>query len=283
MRAADLIAKVKTLTPISQAALNLVTLLDRPETDNEDVVRVLKFDNVLTAKLLRACNSPIFAFEDPISSVDQAVLILGHQQILRIALSISFSSTMSAPLPGYAAQAKELWRHSLTTALAAENLARNNNAIEVHHSVAFTAGLLHDIGKLVLSQVLTPDFQSAIRTRVTQGGFSRAEAEKEVVGADHAEVGMVLLQSWRLPEDIVEAVANHHHPISRPEPRLSSVVHAANGVAHLIGSDLGWEVFAVRIDAGAVAALGIDRGRLDELMIAAHDSMSQVENLMRAA
>ena len=283
MIAADLIAKVKTLTPVSQAALNLVNLLDRPDINNEDIVCVLKFDNVLTAKLLRACNSPIFAFEEPISSVDQAVLILGHQQILRLALSISFSSTLSVPLPGYATHARELWRHSLTTALAADNIAKTNSAIESHPSIAFTAGLLHDIGKLVLGQVLTADFQSAIRARVTQAGHSRADAEKEVVGVDHPEVGKCLLQSWRLPDEIVEAVANHHHPVSKPEPKLSSIVHAANGVAHLIGSDLGWGEFAVRTDAAAIEALGIDREKLDELMIAAHDSVSQVESLMRAA
>jgi HD-like signal output (HDOD) protein len=102
-----------------------------------------------------------------------------------------------------------------------------------------------------------------------------------VIGVDHAAIGECLLQTWRLPEDIIEAVAHHHNPVFKPQPRLSSVVHAANCVAHSIGSDLGWEAFAVNADAGVVAALGLDREKLDELMIAAHDSMSQVESLMR--
>lgn len=281
MNANELIAKVKNLTPVSHAALNLVSMLDQPAISNEDVVRVLKFDNVLTAKLLRACNSPFFGLEEPVSSVEQAVLILGHQQILHIALSIAFSSSMATPLPGYAAEGRELWQHSLVTALAAEDIARDNHSVPVEPPVAFTAGLLHDIGKLVLDHVLTPDLQSAVRTRITQDGRSGSEAEKEIIGVDHAEAGKCLLQSWRLPDEIVEAVANHHTPVSTPQPKLSSLIHTADCLAHLIGSNLGWEAFAVRADAGAAEALGINQDKLDELIIHAHESMSQVESLMQ--
>ena len=283
MTANDLIAKVKNLAPVSHAALNLVGLLDKPSISNEDIVNVLKFDNVLTAKLLRACNSPFFGLEEPVSSVDQAVLILGHQQILHITLSIAFSGTMATPLPGYAAEAKELWQHSLVTALAAENVARSGTTIEVDGSVAFTAGLLHDIGKVVMNVVLTTDFQAAVRSRITQDGLSRTDAEREVIGADHAEVGKCLLQSWRLPEDILEAVEHHHNPVSKPHPKLSSLVHTANCLAHLIGSNLGWESFAISANADAMEALGINQERMEDLMISCHDSMSQVEHLMQMA
>jgi HD-like signal output (HDOD) protein len=100
MTANELIAQVKHLAPVSNAAMNLMGMLDRPGIGNEDVVQVLKFDNVLTAKLLRACNSPFYGLEEPVSSVEQAVFILGHQQILHIVLSIAFSSSMVTPLPG---------------------------------------------------------------------------------------------------------------------------------------------------------------------------------------
>jgi putative nucleotidyltransferase with HDIG domain len=283
MTATELIAKVKNLAPVSHAALNLVGMLDQPAISNEDIVHILKFDNVLTAKLLRACNSPFFGLEQPVSSVEQAVLILGHQQILHIALSIAFSSSMAAPLPGYAAEGKELWQHSLVTAVVAEIIANDSHAVRVEPPVAFTAGMLHDIGKLVMNHVLTAELQTAIRARITQEGRSRTEAEQEIVGTDHADVGGCLLQSWRLPEDILEAVSNHHKPVSEPIPRLSSLVHAADCLAHMIGSNLGWEAFAVRADNAAIQALGIDRGKLDEMVITAHDSMGQVETLMKMA
>jgi putative nucleotidyltransferase with HDIG domain len=283
MTATEIIGKVKTLAPVSPTALKLVGLLDQPTISNEDIVQLLRFDTVLTAKLLRVCNSPLFGLEDPVSSVEQAVLILGHQQILHVALAITFGGTMATPLPGYAAEAKELWQHSLVTALAAENIARNFRIVPVEIPVAFTAGMLHDIGKVVLNHVLTKDTQAAIRKCITQDNRSRTEAEQEIIGVDHADIGKCLLATWHLPDEIIEAVGNHHHPVSKPQPKLSSLVHAANCMAHLIGSNLGWEAFAVRADAGAVVALGIDRDALDELLITAHDSMGQAENLMQLA
>jgi putative nucleotidyltransferase with HDIG domain len=283
MTAEELVAKTRSLAPVSHSALKLVGLLDQPAISNEDIVQVLKFDNILTAKLLRACNSPLFGLEEPVASVEQAVLMLGHQHILHVAVSIAFSSNMAAALPGNAAEAKELWRHSLVSALAAENLARNTTAVTVEPPIAFTAGLLHDIGKVVMSHALAAEVQSAVRSRVAHDGLSGTEAERELIGVDHAEVGRCLLVSWRLPEEIIESVGNHHHPISRPKPQLSALVHAADCLAHLIASNQGWEVFAVNADAEAVSALGIDQERLGGLVLDAREAMNQVENLVQMA
>jgi putative nucleotidyltransferase with HDIG domain len=279
----EVIAKVKNLPAVSQAALKLVTLLDQPAVSNEDVVTVLKYDDVLTAKLLRACNSPYFGFDEQVSSVEQAVMILGHQQILHMVLSLAFGGAMSTRLPGYAIEAKELWFHSLSTAVAAEHLARSGLPMEVEPPVAFTAGLLHDIGKLALHQVLDTGTQTAIRDCIIQQRLPRNVAEREILGTDHCEVGARLLETWRLPVEIVEAVAHHHSPVGTPQPKLSAVIHVSNCLVHLIGSTLGWECYAVIADAGANEALGITPEKLECLMISVHDSAQQVEHFMKLA
>jgi len=283
MTAPELVSKVKNLPAVSQAALKLVGLLDQPAVSNDDVVEVLKYDNVLTAKLLKSCNSPLFGFDEPVASVDQAILILGHQQILHVVLSLAFGGAMSTPLPGYGAEAKELWAHSLQTALAAETLVKRGLPMEVDGPVAFTSGLLHDMGKLVLSHVLTPETMAAVRARITDGKLDRTEAEREILGTDHAEVGACLLESWRLPANIVESVAHHHAPVSQPAPQLSVLTHTANCLAHLVGSTLGWEGFAFRIDEGALAALEITPDKMNTLMIAVHESSKKVEQFMTFA
>jgi putative nucleotidyltransferase with HDIG domain len=279
----EVIAKVKNLPAVSQAALKLVTLLDQPAVSNEDVVTALKYDDVLTAKLLRACNSPYFGFDEQVSSVEQAVMILGHQQILHMVLSLAFGGAMSTRLPGYAIEAKELWFHSLSTAVAAEHLARSGLPMEVEPPVAFTAGLLHDIGKLALHQVLDTGTQTAIRDCIIQQRLPRNVAEREILGTDHCEVGARLLETWRLPVEIVEAVAHHHSPVGTPQPKLSAVIHVSNCLVHLIGSTLGWECYAVIADAGANEALGITPEKLECLMISVHDSAQQVEHFMKLA
>jgi len=283
MTAQELVTKVKNLPPVPHAALKLVSLLDQPAVSNTEVVQALRCDNVLTAKLLRACNSPFFGLAEPVASVDQAVFLLGHQQILHIVLTIAFGSAMVVPLPGYAVEASELWRHSLVTATASEMIANEFTDLNVEPPVAFTVGLLHDIGKLVLSQVLTADLQAEIRRRIEHDKLARAEAEKAVLGTDHGEVGAVLLHSWHLPDELVEAVANHHQPVLKPRPQLSVVTHLANCVAHLAGSAPGWDGYAVRISEPVVTSLAITPEQIEQLVSKVRESSDRVDQFMNLA
>ena len=278
--AQQLVDRVKHLPPVSQAALRLVNLLDQPEADNDEIVNAIKCDTILTAKLLRACNSPYFGLDEPVASVDQAVLILGHQQILHIVLTLAFGSAMVVPLPGYAVEASELWRHSLITASAAEIIAVEATGMNIEKPVAFTVGLLHDIGKLVMSQALAPDLQAAIRQLIENHKISRSEAEKAVLGTDHGEVGACLLQIWHLPGQIIEAAANHHNPVFEPAPQLSVVTHLANCLAHLAGSAPGWDGFAVRVNPQAITALGIGEDRLETMVADVRASFDKVDQFM---
>jgi putative nucleotidyltransferase with HDIG domain len=283
MTAQELVAKVKNLPPVSHAALKLISLLDQPGVSNDEVVQALRCDNVLTAKLLRACNSPYFGLAEPVSSVDQAVFVLGHQQILHIVLTLAFGSAMVVPLPGYAVEASELWRHSLITAVAGETIANDLVDLNVDPPVAFTVGLLHDIGKLVLGQALTQEVQAEIRARVEHGQMSRSEAEKAVLGTDHSEVGALLLQNWHLSDDVVEAVANHHQPVLKPRPRLSVVTHLANGIAHLAGSAPGWDGYAMRISPEVVESLELTPEQVEKLVITVREAFDQVDQFMNLA
>ena len=280
MTAPELVARVKNLPPVSYAALKLVSLLEQPAVSNDEVVQVLKCDNVLTAKLLRACNSPYFGLAESVLSVDQAVFLLGHQQILHIVLALAFGSAMVVPLPGYAMEANELWRHSLITASAAEAVAVEFPDLNVEPAVAFTVGLLHDIGKLVMGQALTPELQADIRQRVQSLQIPRSEAEHEVLGTDHSEVGACLLREWRLPEEILEAVANHHHPLLEPRPRLSVVTHLADCVSHLAGSAPGWESYAARVDDRVTTRLEVTGDKLETLILGVRDSFDRVDQMM---
>lgn len=278
MTAHEMVAKVRSLPPVSHAALKLVGLLDRPEAGNEEIVEVLKHDSVLTAKLLKTCNSPAMGLEEPVTSVDQAVLMLGHNQILQMVTALAFGGAMAVQVPGYAIEADELWRHSLITASAAQIIVADSSEI-CDASVAFTVGLLHDIGKLVMGQFLSEESQAAIRSRVA-AGLSTAEAEREVFGTDHAEVGSCLLYLWRLPEEIVEAVANHHHPVLEPKLRLSALTYTANCLAHLVGAAPGWEAYAIRSDERVLKLMNIDVGRVEHLIIAVRDSFERMDQFM---
>ncbi len=277
MTANEIAAKVQRLTPASQSVHRLITLLGRPAINNDEIVRVLKYDSAITARLLRACNSSFYGFDEPVASVEQAVLTLGHREILHMVFSIAYKGALAAPLPAYAAQANELWRHSLATALNCELLALMGPPQEVESSIAFTAGLLHDIGKLALNEVLPNESQTAIRHLVKGNGRSCAEAEREVIGTDHAEVGAALLSMWKLPPEIVEAVANHHNPVLNPRPQLSAIVHTADCLSHLTGSTAGWDSFAGRVADGVTDALEFTRAKMERLIVVSRSSLAQAE------
>jgi len=280
MTAQEMLNKTKNRPFVPSAALKLVNLLEQPAFSNHEVVQAIKCDSVLAARLLRACLSPDFGIKEPVSSVDQVVSLLGHQQILHTVLTLGFCKAMTVPLPGYAMEANELWRHSLITAAAAETVVGNITDLNTKPVVAFTVGLLHDIGKLVLSQALTPEVQADMRNRIERDHHARSEAEKEVLGTDHAEVGACLLQSWLVPEEIVEAVANHHQPVLEPRPRLSVTTHLANYIAHLAGSAPGWDAYAIRMDPRVNRAFNLNEERLENIMITVRESFNRVDQFM---
>ncbi len=283
MTAIALVQKVQNLPPVSEAALKLISLLDKSSVDNKDIVQVLKYDNVLTAKLLRECNSASLGLEEPVSSVDQAVFILGHEQILHIVMTLAFGSVMTGSTLTYTMEMSELWQHSLISAVAAEIILKETPELEANTNVGFTASLLHDIGKLVLAQAVSAEEVAEIRDRIERKQISGTQAEKEVLGVDHSEAGAVLLQSWRLPEKIVEAVANHHRPAIQPQLRLSTLAHIANGIAHHAKPPLGQTIYDLQIDDSVITALNLDEKKLDDMTAAVRQSFERVDGFMAMA
>lgn len=280
MTAIALVQKVKNFPPVSQAAMKMISLLERASVDNEDIVQALKYDNVLTAKLLQACNAPSFGLQEPVSSVDQAVLILGHQQIHHVVMTLAFGSVMTAASRAYTIEANELWEHSLVSATAAKIVLENVPQLDANAGVAFTASLLHDIGKLVFGQTLSARELHDVRDLAERKQIAGTEAEKEILGVDHGETGAVLLRSWNLPGNIVEAVANHHRPVIKPEPRLSALVHIANGMAHHASPPPGQNIHDLRLASAVVAEFGIDEEKLEGMVAAVRKSFERVESFM---
>ena len=283
MTAHEIVANLKNLAPVSPASIRLVTLLDQDNQENAEVIDILKCDNVLTAKVLRMCNSPYYGFTESIASIDQAVLMLGYDKIVRIVLALCFGGVMGVPLDSYAFGTTDLWHHSFVTAMAAEILAQDGLVANVEPSTAFTTGLLHDIGKLALNQVLAPDLISILRYQIDVHGLSRVEAERQTLGTDHAEVGACMLRAWKLPSEIVEGVARHHQPATQPQPGLSVVACLANSIAHLAGSAPGWEAYADKMDGALVKTLQLKREKVESLVITVRESFDCVDQFMVVA
>lgn len=256
MTAAETVEKITDLPALPQAGLKLLRLLENPSVDVDEVVKVVRTDAVLSAKLLRVCNSAAFGCRQTVSSVDQAVFAIGFAEVQRLVVALTFGGMMNQNLGRYEIDSEAFWLHSLLVGLGAEALAKSSNCLKSESSAAYTAGILHDIGKLVLNRALAPDSVATIHDLIDTHGYSRLDAERDVLGFEHAEAGACLLQKWGLPENLVHAVRHHHEPIFQPAPTLSVVAHMANCIAHQFGSGAGWGGCAIHMDEAAAASVG---------------------------
>ena len=226
------------LKRITQTIINLPTLptivakmielIDDPKSSARSLSRLIRTDQVLTARILRLANSAYYGFPNPISSINLAIVVLGFDTIKNLGLSVSVISRFTR-----ASSEEELldytrfWEHSVGVAVASRMLARMHG-FRAMESEAFVAGLVHDIGKVILSQFQTARYSQALRL-VAQENISLARAEENIFGVTHAEVGGWLARRWNLPDSLVEAIKRHHIPLTaRIRPELCAIVHFAN-------------------------------------------------------
>jgi putative nucleotidyltransferase with HDIG domain len=261
MNVQTLLAKVEDLSALAPSVVKLLDLLNRPEVDNESVVQVVRTDAVLSAKLLALANSAYFAPPAPIESIEEALFYLGYDQVYRLALAIGLGGVMNRRAAGYAMDEGEFWRHSLLTARAGELIAAGFRKSE--GSVGYTAGLLHDIGKLVLNQVLDSQSQAAVARAIEERGQGGIIAEQNLLKTNHAEVGAALLKKWNLPKDIIDA-AEFHHDHARIGNRWPAVIALADAMAHMAVS--GRSGLSEHAEAELLQRLEVSADKYEEIL-----------------
>jgi putative nucleotidyltransferase with HDIG domain len=267
-----LLAKVEDLSALAPSVVKLLDLLNRPEVENESVVQVVRTDAVLSAKLLALANSVYFAPQTPIESVEEALFFLGYDQVYRLALAVGIGGVMNRRAAGYAMDEGEFWRHSLVTARAGEMIAAV--ARESEGSIGYTAGLLHDIGKLVLNQFLDPQAQAAIARAIDERGQAGIVAEQNLLKTNHAEVGAALLKKWNLPKDIIDA-AEFHHDDTRISSRWPSVIALADAMAHMAVS--GKSGLPEHAEAELLQRVGLSAEKYEEILGEVSAALVEIE------
>jgi putative nucleotidyltransferase with HDIG domain len=232
----EMVSDARRLPSLPTLVAELIQSFGNEDIDLTQIAGNIGRDQALVAKVLRLANSPFYGMQQEIGSVQEAIVVLGFNQIRNLVMAASlmrnFDHVRSAGL-----NPTEFWKHSLNVALCARLLTRGR-----HGEIAFTAGLMHDVGKLVLASVAPGAMQDVLVWKAEHQCSTR-EAEMAVVGADHAEIGAAVVTRWRLPVQICAAVANHHHPDGSPDP-VTDAVYLAN-----LGFDEETDHEAVREEA----------------------------------
>ena len=279
MDAERLIAKVEDISTPAPSVVKLLGLLNNQEVSSEAVVEVVRHDSVLSAKLLALANSAFFAPPRPVESCDEALFYLGYEQVHRLALAIGLGGVMNRKAAGYAMDEGEFWRHSFLTAKAAEFIATTSSAVDP--ALAFTAGLLHDIGKLVLNQFLDPASQAAVNRVIDERGQAGAAAERAVLHTDHAEVGAALLRKWAVPAAISDAVKFHHSDFTASNQTLAAIVALADGIAHTASA--GASGIGPAIEAILLKLLNLDRSDYEAILGETSEALANLEAVSEIA
>lgn len=258
----DLLAHTTTLKPLSPTATKLARIVGDENSTIKDAVSVIAYDQAATANVLRLANSAMSASSRHIETVHQAVIRLGTARILEHIIGYHVKESLCAELPVYGYEENELWHHSVCAACASELLNGFTNARI--SGLSFTAALLHDIGKLIISRGVDPDDIRRIMAHADNTPCAWADAEREILGFSHADLGARLCEQWQLPDRIVYAIRTHHDGAYTGDV-ITDSVRIANITAKCVGVGLGREGMQVTIEADCAQRLDMHKEQFEKL------------------
>ena len=221
------------LPTLPTVATQIVSMANSPKTNAADVGKLIEQDQSLTAKVLRLVNSAYYGFPGQIKSISHAVVIIGFNKVKNVVMTASVFD-MSKGRTSNRLDLPRFWQHSLGTAIGAKVAAKALGG-GLQPEDAFVAGLVHDLGKLILDQHLSAEYEKVVAA-VREKGILLLQAEKEILGIHHAQVGGWIVEKWKLPEPLRHAIIQHHTPSSIRENReLVAAVHLGDILARALG------------------------------------------------
>ncbi len=250
-----LLEGIERLEPLPITLQKLIVSLEQEDVNTGEIVQVIELDGAVAANILRMANSARFGGRFEITSLRDAVVRLGTSTILEIALGAQLH-TLKAAAPLYDLTEDDLWLHGAAASLAVKAITRESRNVLIPQITAIAA-LIHDIGKLIMVRYLQADV-STILAICQEKQVTFVEAERELFGCDHAEVGGAMARKWSFPEPITQGIERHHQvPVVEPTPLLD-IVMLANLAAKTIGVGLGMEGMNLRIEySGSRDRLGL--------------------------
>ncbi|CAH2032057.1 HDOD domain-containing protein [Trichlorobacter ammonificans] len=263
-----IIMDTKTLPTLPGVINKLNALSNDDRSSVQEMARIVSTDQVLSARILRLANSPSYGFYR-VSTISNAMILLGVNVVKSLALSSSIFEIMEKNSVG-------LWEHSLGTATAANIIARKLSLPEVEEIA--TAGLLHDIGKVIIG-LKCADQTQRIRSLVQTDELYVSEAERAVLDTDHAEVGGWLSKSWYLPDKLCEPISCHHNVAASGDHRIkTSVVHLADVLVKAAGFGHSGDQYIPAIQPLAWETLRLNEKLLEEIVLDFEDKLVEVRN-----
>ncbi|MBS1187138.1 MAG: histidine kinase [Burkholderiaceae bacterium] len=225
----DVIKRIEELPSLPAVVMEVLESIDQEAVNLSQLTRKIILDQALTAKILRCANSSFYNTQSQVTTIQQAINLIGISGVRNLVVAAALKGSFpECHCRGF--DFNVFWRHSIAVAVCAKVLARH---MQLNQDYAYTAGLLHDIGRLVLVTQFTAQYEQAIAWRAAQDCHI-VQAEREVLGIDHVQVGEALAAHWHFSKGIVNAIAKHHDPDLTGGDTVAAIVHVADAIAHAL-------------------------------------------------
>lgn len=257
----DAVLRIKDLPTLPSVLGKILATAADPDASALDLGQHISADQSLSATLLKLVNSAYYGFYRQISSITQAIVMLGFLEVRNLTLTATAFRTLAKSSSNY--DRIQLWRHSLATAMIAERI---NKRLKLGIEGSFESGLLHDFGKVALDMLYPEDFRLAAEQAHQRAAFIR-DIEREHFELDHAEVGGLLGEHWNLPPAVVEAIRYHHQPEAADKsPRLTALTCVANFITYGAGLGESSNGQSPEFPKEAAATIGVSEAFAQELV-----------------
>lgn len=275
----NILKRLDAMPMLPPATAAVVEQFQSDSTDIAELTLAIEHDAGLTSNLLRLSNSPFFGFSREISSVREAIIRLGTSRIAQLMLASTVAPMASRPIRGYDLQPGMLWEHSLAVAIGTREIGRTMG-IEPPDAV-MTSAMMVDLGKIVMGTFIDVDGAN-IRRQAFENKISFEQAERLILGIDHAEVGSVMLSHWSIPQTIVDLVRWHHEPDRYDgDKKWVAAIHLADALATTLGIAAGSDGLNYVVNQAVVDEFGLDIRKTEEVATVIKLELDQIRPLFR--
>lgn len=261
------------LPPMPQVVMKAQEKMSDPTSTFKDLGRIIETDQAIAARVLKLANSAYYGLRGMVSSIHQASIVLGYEALGEVITVVGAAGILDNILEGYGLESGALWQHSLAVAFGSRIIAKSKHpALE---NDVFSAGLLHDAGKIVLDEYVhqkEKEFDALLK----DGQTSYLAAEKKIFGFDHADLTFELCRKWGIPEVQSLAIKHHHVPSESEKNAMAYMLHIADTIAIKGGFGIASDAMLYEIEEGALAFVGLHEEDLEEITNGVIESVDKI-------
>lgn len=269
----NLLRSLKDLPPMPQVVFKAQEVIANPRSDLKELSKVIKTDMAITSKILRMANSAYYGLRGKVSSIEHAIVLLGQKTLGEVVTMVGISGFLESSLKGYNLDSGDLWQHSMAVAFGSKIIAERKKP-ELAND-AFTAGLLHDAGKIILDKPVS-ERKESFEAFMEDEQHSILQAESEILGFDHSEIASEMCIKWNIPKTITLAIRFHHYPSRSEGDELSYIFHMADYIATLSGIGIGSDDVLYQLEEGVMDLLGLQQKNVSEIVLDIIESNNKI-------